>query len=278
MGERDKRHFGDVLEIVFDTVLDDVVHVYDQLFQFVEALVHVGQIGVDVHGGPSQGRHPWMQFQLHVCNMWGQQVFANWFDLAIDALVFLQHIEELVIVHFELLLLEQDDAGTLGNRDALPVEALGLPDQLHDVHVEVHVQLLLGLMTDDEGRLKSSFGPLDLLDPEVIVPHLIDGEHLAKSIVISIVLLYLGRMDNVLGELCYGTRYLLIEMLRPDDLAGVVRHVADDGRVSLLVVEDALDDFELTGIVGEDCVVLGGQVVLEGVPLNRVLKLLEKVD
>ena len=214
--------------------------------------MHVSQIGVDFHGGSSHGRHPWMQFQLYVCNMWDQQIFANWFDLAIDALVFLQYIEE--------------------PRYSLPVKALGLLDQLHDVHVEVHVQLLRGLMKDGEGSLKSSFGPLDLLDPEVIVPHLIDGEHLAKSIVISIVLLYLGRMDNVLGELCYGTRYLLIEMLRPDDLAGVVRHVADDERVSLLVVEDALNDFELTGIVGEDC------VALEDVPLNRVLKLLERVN
>jgi hypothetical protein len=86
----------------------------------------------------------------------------------------------------------------------LPVKALGLPDQLHDVHVEVHVQLLLGLMTDDEGSLKSSFGPLDLLDPEVIVPHLIDREHLAKSIDISIVLLYLGKMDNFWGNFVMG--------------------------------------------------------------------------
>jgi hypothetical protein len=47
-------------------------------------------------------------------------------------------------------------------------------------------------------------------------------------------------------------------MLGPDDLSGIVRHVADDERVSLLVVEDALNDFELTGIVGEDCVALEG--------------------
>jgi hypothetical protein len=86
------------------------------------------------------------------------------------------------------------------------------------------------------------------------------------------ILLYLGKMDNVLGELCYGTRYLLIEMFGPDDLSGIVRHVADDERVSLLVVKDALNNFELTGIVGENC------VVLEGIPLNRVLELLEKVD
>ena len=77
MGEKNKRDCVDVFEIVFDKILDDVVDVNDQLFQFLEALMHVSQIGVDFHGGSSQGRHPWMQFQLHVCNMCDQQIFAN---------------------------------------------------------------------------------------------------------------------------------------------------------------------------------------------------------
>jgi hypothetical protein len=42
--QRDKGDLADVAQVVFDTVLDYVVDVDDQLLQFVEALVDVVQV------------------------------------------------------------------------------------------------------------------------------------------------------------------------------------------------------------------------------------------
>lgn len=49
MGKRYQGYFGYVFQIVFYSVFDNVIHVDDELFEFVESLMHVIKIGVNVH-------------------------------------------------------------------------------------------------------------------------------------------------------------------------------------------------------------------------------------
>ncbi len=60
----DQQNLADHLQVVFNSVLDDVVDGDDQLLELVQALMHVLQIRVDVHGGPSEGHHTGPQFEL----------------------------------------------------------------------------------------------------------------------------------------------------------------------------------------------------------------------
>jgi hypothetical protein len=43
--------------------------------------------------------------------VWGQQVLADRFDFCDDAFVLFQDVQELVVVHLELLFLEQNNPG-----------------------------------------------------------------------------------------------------------------------------------------------------------------------
>jgi len=65
-------------------------------------------------------------------------------------------------------------------------------------------------------------------------------------------------------------------MTSPDNLAGIGRHVTDNGRVGLLVREDALNAIQFGGIIVEDRVVLGGELVLQGVALQRLVELVQQ--
>ena len=62
-----------------------------------------------------------MKFEFHVSNMGRKNVLANRFNFPNNSLVFLQHIQELIVVHFELLFLEQNDPRILRDRDTLSV-------------------------------------------------------------------------------------------------------------------------------------------------------------
>ena len=44
-----KNGLGKCLQVVLDTVLHNVVDVYDQLFEFSKTLVHVVQVTINVH-------------------------------------------------------------------------------------------------------------------------------------------------------------------------------------------------------------------------------------
>jgi hypothetical protein len=76
----------------------------------------------------------------------GQQVFTDRLDLGDYPFILFEHIKELIVVHFEFLLLEQNNSGTLRNWDSLSIEALCFPDKLHDIDIKVDVKFLLGLM------------------------------------------------------------------------------------------------------------------------------------
>jgi hypothetical protein len=82
VGEVDKEDLGDLLEVVLDTVLDDVVDRDDELVEFVETLVNVLEVGVDVHGGPGKGDHTGSELELKIFKMWLKKVLGDWLDLA----------------------------------------------------------------------------------------------------------------------------------------------------------------------------------------------------
>lgn len=96
-------------------------------------------------------------------------------------------------------------------------------------------------MPDNKRGLERGLTPLNLINPQIIIPHLINSELLAQRIIIPIVLLNLRRVDNVLREHMNRPCDLLEEVLRPDDLAGDFGHVAHHRWVGTVVVEDALD-------------------------------------
>jgi hypothetical protein len=70
VGQGNQGDFGDVLQIVFNPVFDDVVDVDDELLEFVEALVDVVEVGVNVHAGPSEGGHAGVELEFHVGDVW----------------------------------------------------------------------------------------------------------------------------------------------------------------------------------------------------------------
>lgn len=64
IGQVYEEGLGDDFQVLLNSVLDDVVDGDDQLLELVQALMHVLQIRVDVHGGPSEGHHTGPQFEL----------------------------------------------------------------------------------------------------------------------------------------------------------------------------------------------------------------------
>lgn len=69
LGKRDESDLGDLLKVALDSVFDDVVDVDDQLFESSQTVVHVFEVGVDVHTSPGQSDHSWSQFELQIINM-----------------------------------------------------------------------------------------------------------------------------------------------------------------------------------------------------------------
>jgi hypothetical protein len=140
IGEIDQKDFGDLFQVVLDTVLDDVIDRDDQLVELVQTLVDVLQVGVDVHGSPCEGDHSWSELKLEIFEMWLKEILGDGLDLAKDFFVLVKDVLELVKVHLELFLLKEDDSGGLWDLDVLSLEALGFTDQLQNSNIEVDVK------------------------------------------------------------------------------------------------------------------------------------------
>lgn len=272
----DEHNLRDSLQVIFDSVLDNIIDVDDELFEFLESLVHVGQIALDVHGCPSQCDHTRSEFKVKIFDVRKQEVLADRLDLRVDSLVFLECVEEFVVVGFKLVFLEENDLRGFRDFNTLSIEALSFSDELHDFQVEVHVELLVFIVSDDESGLECSLGLFDFIYPILVVPHFVDGELLAESVVGSVVSTDFSRIDHVLRENVDWAGDLLEEMARPDDFTSFRRHVTDQRRVRFLVLEDTLNGIEISGIVVEDSVVSGSQIVLQGVTLDRRLELVKE--
>ena len=92
---------------------------------------------------------------------------------------------KLAIVHLELVFLEENDLGTLRNVNTDAGEALGLTDEGQDLAVEVHIQLVVVRMSDDESGLKSSLGLLNLMSP-LLSPEVLEGEQGVAGLVVHL--------------------------------------------------------------------------------------------
>ena len=77
-----------------------------------------------------------------------KEVFADRLDLSQNSVMFFEDIQQLVVVHFELFLLQKDNPGAFRNGNSLPIEGFGFSDELHDgggVFVVLLLELLDGL-------------------------------------------------------------------------------------------------------------------------------------
>lgn len=81
---------------------------------------------------------------------------------------------ELIVVMFEFLLLKENYSGSFWYLNALPVQTLSLSYKLHDFRIEINKELLFSLY--DQSGLEGSLAPFNLIDPDVVVPHLVNCE------------------------------------------------------------------------------------------------------
>ena len=124
---------------------------------------------------------------------------------------------QLVVVHLELLLLEQDNLGGLRDVDSDSGDALGLSDEGQDLLVEVHVELVVLGMSDDQGGLETGLSVLYLLDP-LFSPQVLEGEESVTDLVVVLEgFLRLLLLDQVLGELLDGAGDSEEQMSGPGD-------------------------------------------------------------
>jgi hypothetical protein len=176
VGEIVKKDLGDLLEVVLDTVLDDVVDRDDELVELVETLVNVLEVGVDVHGGPGKGDHTGSELVLKILKMGLEEVLGDGLDLSKNLLMLIENILELIEVHLKLLFLEKDDSSSLRDLNMLSFEALSFTDELKNGDIEVNVKRSGITFSDDQSSLESSLSSLDLLAPGSEEPLLVDLE------------------------------------------------------------------------------------------------------
>lgn len=69
---------------------------------------------------------------------------------------------------------------------------------------------------------------------------------------------------------------LLEQVFGPDDLTGSGRHVVNEGRVVSPLAKSGADFSELFGVVVEDMMILGGEIMFQGVTNKDALKLLKQ--
>lgn len=94
--------------------------------------------------------------------MWNKKTLGVWSDFVDDSIILSQDELELIVVHFELVFLEQYDFSALWDIDTDSLKAFGFSDQGKDFRVEVHIELVVVWMSDDESGLKTSLCLLDL--------------------------------------------------------------------------------------------------------------------
>eukprot|EP00968_Pinguiococcus_pyrenoidosus_P007308 scaffold486_cov254-Pinguiococcus_pyrenoidosus.AAC.1 len=275
-----QQRLRDGLEVLLDAVLDDVVGVLHQLVQLLQAVVDVGLVRVDVHGRPGQRDHTGPQAILHVVEVGPQHHGRDGNHLRDDAVVLGERPVQVVVVLLELLLLEQRDLGALRYVDSHAVQALGLADELENLLVEVHVQLAVIGVADDERRLQARLGLLDALDPG-LVPEVLERHQRPRHLVVRLndPLGVLAGQHVLVGlELLHGLLDALQQVSRPRDVAADRRQVPRDGRVVLLLLIELLDLLQLLAVVEEDDVELGVQVALERLALQDGLELVQQLE
>jgi len=187
LGKVDQEDLGDSLEVVFNSVFNDIIDVDDQLLKLAETLVDVLQESIDIHGGPGQCQHTGSELEFEIFGVGLEDISGDVLDFTQNSCVFSQEVVEFVVVSLELFFLEEDDLGTVRDFLLVSLQAFGFSDQFKDVQVKVDdkgssrsVVLLVG---DDEGGLETLLGFFNVVLPVLEVPHLVDCELLTQVVV-----------------------------------------------------------------------------------------------
>jgi hypothetical protein len=237
LGQVDEHGLGERLEVVLNTVLHDVVDVDDQLLELGEALVDVGQVAVNVHGSPGKGNHTGSQLVLKILEVGHEERLGVGTDLVDDAVVLAEDELQLVVVVLELLFLEEDDLGGLGNVDSDTGKALCFTDQGEDLRVEVHVQLIVVGVTDNEGGLETGFRLLDLKGPLLAPEVLVREESVTNLVILFDGALVITLLGELWGELFHRHGDAVEQVTGPGDGTGHSGQVPDNwGRTLELLV------------------------------------------
>ena len=160
-------------------------------------------------------------------------------NLVNDSVVLAEDEGKFVVVHLELLFLEEDDLGTLRDLNTDTAEALGLTNQGHDLAIEVDVELVVVWVTDNKCGKKASLGLLDLNNPS-LAPLILKVEKVVGDLVVALHLSHgsssLGRAQQVGRELLHRGRSSVEEVTGPCDGARDNGQVPDDGRAHVLLL------------------------------------------
>jgi hypothetical protein len=127
--------------------------------------MNVVQVTVNVHGSPSKGDHTGSQLVLEIFEMRNKKRLGVGSNFVHNSVILSKNELKLIVVHFELVFLEEDNLGALGNIDSNSGQALSLSDEGKDLRVKVHVEFVVLRVSDYESSLKSCLGFLDLVGP-----------------------------------------------------------------------------------------------------------------
>mmetsp|Transcript_40210 Transcript_40210/g.45990 ORF Transcript_40210/g.45990 Transcript_40210/m.45990 type:complete len:334 (-) Transcript_40210:699-1700(-) len=277
IGQTHKHNLGDGLQVVLNTIFDDIVDADDQLLQLVESGVNMMQVAIDVHGSPSQGDHTGSQLVLQIFQMGRQQRLSDGSDLVVDTIILLEDVQQLVIVHLELLFLQEDNLGTFWDfNSSQSIQALGLTNELHDFHVKVDIQLSVLGMSNNQSGLKTGLGFLDLVTPslqeQVLESCQRDGDLVVRTNESSGIVL----RGNDVREVLHRSRHLLQQMSGPLNITSHRWHISLNGRVLILAGVFVLNRLNLISILLENQRVLVGQIILQAFTNQDVLEFLQQ--
>ena len=195
-----------------------------------------------------------------------------------DSVVFSEHKLKLVVIHLEFVLLEEYNFGGLRNVNSDSGQALRFSDQGQNLAVEVHVQLVVVGVSDDERRLQPRLRLFDLVRP-LLAPQVLERKQDVADLVVHFdELLRVPLLDQVLGELLHGAGNSVEQVSAPGDRPGDGGQVSDDGRVVAVLLVLVLDFVDLLAVVVEEDGVLALERVLEVVALEDGLELFEQLE
>ena len=270
---------ADLLQADVDPGVDAVVNPPHQVLKVLDSLVAPLQVSIDVHRGPGQNIHPRLDLLLQDINVGLEQWVGYVSDQADDPGVLLDGVRQLAVVVLELLLLEQDDPGIVGDLEPEPLQVLGLLDQQEELLVKVDKEILRLWVLDQEGGLQASLGVLDGALPGVM-PERLEFDESPRDPVIGPddpLALLAGHDPLVLREVLHGLLDPLQELPGPHDASGDGGCVPHQRRRGLLLLVDLLDGVQVCAVVLEDQHVLLVQVGPQTLPLQDGLELSKKV-
>ena len=141
-------------------------------------------------------------------------------DLVDDAVVLSKDEVQLRMVVLELLFLEKDNLGGLGNIDSNSGQALSLTDKGKDLRIEVDVEAVVVGVTDNEGSLETSLCLLDLEGPLLPPEVLVREQGVTNLVVLLNGALVVALLGKLWGELFHGHRDAVEQVSGPGDGAG----------------------------------------------------------